>query len=414
MSALPAQHHADLAAEALYERYAEHIRRFCANRLGSAEEAEDATQSTFLNALRALRRGTTPELEAAWLYAIARNVCRERHAHAPPPAADLDALGDVLPATQRDEQGLEAIRSALLSLPTTQRRAVLLREWRGLSYREIGHDLGLSQGAVEALLFRARRSLAEALKDAAPVTRRRRALGLPSLLGTFKSWLGGGALAVKIAAGTSAAVVAAAGAATLADAFPDRQQGRGPAYVSAGHRAATPPTDVARAARKAGATHARRVAPDARTVARRTGSPASVAPATGTAGAASSSAAGTAGAASSSALGGTPRGPGVAEAVAAAPATPAEAAATTASPTTASPQVEVAITATATTPIATVAAQVPAVVEVPSVKLPVSEPATPQLPAVPELPAVQAAPLPKTPAVSTDAALAGVPQLPAP
>jgi RNA polymerase sigma factor (sigma-70 family) len=46
-----------------------------------------------------------------------------------------------------------------------QRQALLLREWRGFSYREIAEELGLSQAAVETLLFRARRSLAEVLGD---------------------------------------------------------------------------------------------------------------------------------------------------------------------------------------------------------------------------------------------------------
>jgi len=40
-----------------------------------------------------------------------------------------------------------------------QRRAILLREWQGLSYAEIADELQLSVGAVEALLFRARRGL---------------------------------------------------------------------------------------------------------------------------------------------------------------------------------------------------------------------------------------------------------------
>src|SRR3712207_6068848 len=125
MSALPTANHADTAAEALYVEYADRIRGFCANRLRDREDAEDATQKTFLNALRALRTGTTPRLESAWLYEIARNVCREQRAAARRPTVDVDALREVLPAAPRDDgDRLEAIRAALGALPDNQRRAM--------------------------------------------------------------------------------------------------------------------------------------------------------------------------------------------------------------------------------------------------------------------------------------------------
>src|ERR1700749_1236747 len=66
---------ADEVASRLYERHRRQIFTFCLRQLGNREEAEDATQSTFLNAFRGLKRGTTPEFETAWLYKIAHNVC---------------------------------------------------------------------------------------------------------------------------------------------------------------------------------------------------------------------------------------------------------------------------------------------------------------------------------------------------
>src|SRR5437868_4560757 len=55
---------ADLT-RALYERYSAQIFRYCLHQLGSREEAEDAVQSTFLNAFRGIKRGIVPELESA-------------------------------------------------------------------------------------------------------------------------------------------------------------------------------------------------------------------------------------------------------------------------------------------------------------------------------------------------------------
>src|ERR687885_1692530 len=156
----------------LYERYARQIFTFCMHRLGSREEAEDAVQSTFMNAFRGLERGVEPEFESAWLFKIAENVCltrqrssfRRRRVESP---GDLDALQDLLPSPQREADELIRLTEALAGMPEQQRRALLLREWQGLSYKEIAEELELSQAAVETLLFRARRSLAQGLTEEA-------------------------------------------------------------------------------------------------------------------------------------------------------------------------------------------------------------------------------------------------------
>jgi RNA polymerase sigma-70 factor (ECF subfamily) len=200
------------AAHALFERYSGPLYAFCLRRLGSREEAEDAVQSTFLNALRALDRGVRPQAESAWLYKIADNVCltsrrsfsRRRRVELP---SGLETLQEVAPAPAREGfQELVPLLEGLAVLPESQRKAVLLREWRGLSYREISAELGLSQPAVETLLFRARRSLARALET--PRRRRIRGAGrVASLLAGLKALLGGGpAVAVKVALVVGAAI----------------------------------------------------------------------------------------------------------------------------------------------------------------------------------------------------------------
>lgn len=152
----------------LYERHGRQIYTYCLHRLRNREEAEDATQSTFLNAFRGLQRGVEPTFESAWLYKIAENVCltrrrsstRRLRIEAP---ALVDEGREHSRGAETDE--LIALPAALRALPPTQRQALLLREWRGFSYREIAEELGLTQAAVETLLFRARRGLAETLGD---------------------------------------------------------------------------------------------------------------------------------------------------------------------------------------------------------------------------------------------------------
>jgi len=212
---------ADLT-RALYETYANQIFRYCLHQLGSREEAEDAVQSTFLNAFRGLKRGVVPELESAWLFKIAHNVCLSRRRSSwrrgrVESPADFEAIEELAPAPSRGADELIGLQDVLEQMPESQRRAILLREWQGLSYREISAELELSQGAVETLIFRARRALAAGLEEPPEPTKRRllRGADLGSLLAGLKALLVGGSGAAKIAA-----VVAVASATTVVAADP--------------------------------------------------------------------------------------------------------------------------------------------------------------------------------------------------
>ena len=198
---------------ALYEEYANQVFRYCLHQLGSREEAEDAVQSTFLNAFRGIKRGVVPELEAAWLFKIAHNVCLSRRRSAwrrgrIESPADFEVIQELTPAPSRRSDELIGLQEVLERLPETQRRAILLREWQGLSYREIAAELELSQGAVETLIFRARRSLASGLEQPLEPKRRvARAFDWGNVLAGLKAALIGGSVAAKVAA--TVAVVSA-------------------------------------------------------------------------------------------------------------------------------------------------------------------------------------------------------------
>ena len=195
------------AAAALYERHSSSVFGYCLSRLGRREDAEDAVQTTFLHAVRGLRRGVVPATEIAWLLGIARNVClarwesggRRSRLESPCDPVELDR-GHAAPQGRSDE--LIGLEDALSQLPEQQRRAVLLRDWRGLSYDEVAAQLGVSRAAVETHIFRGRRTLAELLREEPRTTRRRlRSLGdLGSLFSAVKAAFTGGAAATKIVA----------------------------------------------------------------------------------------------------------------------------------------------------------------------------------------------------------------------
>lgn len=200
------------AATRLYELHASRVFGYCLRMLGSREDAEDATQTTFMQAFGALRRGVVPVFETAWLLAIAKNVCLARHrARGRRKAVELvrdpHDLANVAVAPEAGDGSLLGLEDALGRLPETQRRAFLLREWQGRPYAEIAAELGVTVPAVEALIFRARRALATELGGGE--RGRRRAFDVVSLLTALKSFLGSGA-ALKIAVGVAAVVSAGA------------------------------------------------------------------------------------------------------------------------------------------------------------------------------------------------------------
>jgi RNA polymerase sigma factor (sigma-70 family) len=206
----------------LYERYANQIFRYCLHQLGSREEAEDAVQSTFLNAFRGLRRGVVPELESAWLFKIAHNVCLSRRRSSwrrgrVESPADFQLVEELTPAPSRRGDELIGLQDVLGQMPESQRRAILLREWQGLSYREIADELKLTQSAVETLIFRARRSLAQGLEEPPERLRKRvrRGADLGNVFAALKSLLLGGSAAAKVVA-----AVAVVGAGTVAATAP--------------------------------------------------------------------------------------------------------------------------------------------------------------------------------------------------
>ena len=244
----------------LYERYSSRILGYCRRRLPSHEEAEDAVQHTFLNAYRSLRTGVVPHAEAAWLYKIAENVCHERRRSAwrrsrVEIVSDDGELREAVAAPVRQHDELAGLADALAELTPNQRRAILLREWQGLSYREIAEELETTEAAVETLLFRARRSLARKLDRSRG--RVWGGLNLGSLVAYGKSLLGGAAL--KLAAAT---MIVAAGATLAAPSLRHHTIAGGspapaPALAAAPVSLQAPAAEVVRSSTRSGASSAR-------------------------------------------------------------------------------------------------------------------------------------------------------------
>ena len=150
----------------LYRHHAAEVFRYAYAVLGNRADAEDVTQTTFVNALRALERGEKPRKPTNWLITIAHNLIRQRFRQQQSRPLEVELDRDVAIEEQVDEgPSIDELVRALQRIPPTQRQALVLRELEGRSYAEIGELLGVSQSALEALIFRSRRSLAEELEN---------------------------------------------------------------------------------------------------------------------------------------------------------------------------------------------------------------------------------------------------------
>jgi RNA polymerase sigma-70 factor, ECF subfamily len=155
----------DRAFERLYRKHVLDVYRYALVLLRSPEDAEDVTQTTFLNAYRAFVQGERRRATRKWLLGIAHGICSQR---ARQESARLDhvELGEAAEQAVPDEAGPTAadISRALGRLAFNQRSALVMREIEGRTYQEIAEILNVSIGAVESLVFRARQALREQLE----------------------------------------------------------------------------------------------------------------------------------------------------------------------------------------------------------------------------------------------------------
>ena len=153
----------------LYDRYVDHIYRYCRLRLANPADAEDATAIVFTKAFAAFPPAPTGSFRS-WLFTIAHNVIvneyRSRRNRGP--THSIDALGELRDQSPTPEEAAvrtdeaDMLRRALKQLPADQQRVVELR-LAGLTGAEIAETLGKSNTAIRMSQFRAMHRLRELL-----------------------------------------------------------------------------------------------------------------------------------------------------------------------------------------------------------------------------------------------------------
>src|SRR5690349_1114145 len=170
LAALAAQGQ-ERAFEAIVERYRRPLLRHCRALLPEAR-AEDAVQTAFLSAWRALQRGDEVRDLRSWLHRIAHN-CALNILRAS--GYDYDELRASLRLTEAPQDELErraVVRQTLAGLanmPERQREALLRVAVEGERGEDVAKSLGLSHGAVRQMVYRARVQLRAAATALTPL-----------------------------------------------------------------------------------------------------------------------------------------------------------------------------------------------------------------------------------------------------
>lgn len=158
----------DEAFAMLYNRHKRLLYGLAMSLLRDPDAAGDVLQSVFLRILEGKLPASGLESFRGWAVTVVRNACLNeiRHSRFSLPSSkvveekgETDLLSEVECSDQR-----RLVETAINALSSEHREIILLREFQGFSYEEIGMALGLSDSAVKSRLFRARQDLARLLQ----------------------------------------------------------------------------------------------------------------------------------------------------------------------------------------------------------------------------------------------------------
>ena len=161
-------------AAALYDAFAERIRRYIAFRVRSPEDAEDLTSDVFRRVLSApipVDAGARP----AWLFRVAHNAIIDhyrRRRFNVPLIGILERPDDAptLPERAIRDEEMRTIDTALATLVGRQRAAIYLRFYEDLEYADIATVMGIPSVTARTLVHRGLRKVAVLLADLRPST----------------------------------------------------------------------------------------------------------------------------------------------------------------------------------------------------------------------------------------------------
>jgi RNA polymerase sigma-70 factor (ECF subfamily) len=176
------------AFEELVARHKRGLYNFLLRSVHNQSRAEELLQEVFLRVIRAKDRYQRTARFTTWIYTIARNLCvdesrRQKFRRTLPLEAKRRGKGEdsglsVLDVTEAGEVGIDAaseapkirdrVAAAIQNLPDDQREVFIMRQFGGLSFKQIGEAVGAPENTVKSRMRYALEKLRGDLKDIDP------------------------------------------------------------------------------------------------------------------------------------------------------------------------------------------------------------------------------------------------------
>ena len=155
------------AFESLYRLHTDKVYGLCLRMTGNVAEAEDCTQEAFIQAWNKLDKFRGDSTFGTWMHRIAVNAVlgRMRKSKREKERIQLASEEVLSPASINDDGDLRDLSDAVNRLPEGARHVFVLFGVYGYSHEEAGNMLGIAAGTSKAQLHRARRLLAQQLKQ---------------------------------------------------------------------------------------------------------------------------------------------------------------------------------------------------------------------------------------------------------
>jgi len=149
----------------LYDRHSVKVRSFCHYMIQNSEQVEDIFQESFISFFNSICEGKKITNTRSYLYATARNLCMKffRDKKTTVPFENEQFFVDETNKYDKSEM-LALIEKSLQLLDDIYREAFVMREFEGLSYKEIADITETSVSNAKSRVFRAHKQLIEILQ----------------------------------------------------------------------------------------------------------------------------------------------------------------------------------------------------------------------------------------------------------
>lgn len=154
---------------ALYEAYADRVRRYVAFRVRDGDDVDDLVAEVFRRVVSG-PAPVEPEARPAWIFRVAHNAVvdhyrRRRFPLLPVDASDRPDDAPSLPDRFVADERMRATDEAIRALPGRQRAAIYLRFYEDLPYEQIASVMGMPATTVRSLVHRGLRRVAAAIHE---------------------------------------------------------------------------------------------------------------------------------------------------------------------------------------------------------------------------------------------------------